>query len=121
MYSRQGRASWSGGSAGSRRSSTDWPGRRTVVTSRSASPAPTAFAWFETGDWHEVFADVDYTGTVYGLSFARSGQLAVAAFDGGIRLYGADLRPVARAKAPGGGHSHSIAFLPSAIALPVVY
>src|SRR5947209_5806078 len=74
---------------------------------------------FETGDWHEVFADVDYTGAVYGLSFARSGQLAAAAFDGGIRLYGADLRPVARVKAPGGGHPYSVAFSPDASALAV--
>jgi hypothetical protein len=76
---------------------------------------------FETGDWHEVFADVDYGGAVYGLSFAESGQLAAAAFDGGIRLYGADLRPVARAKAPGGGHPYSIAFSPDASVVAVGY
>src|SRR5712691_8682721 len=67
---------------------------------------------FETGDWHEVFADVDYTGAVYGLSFGGSGMLAAASFDGGVRLYGGDLRPVARAKAPGGGHPYSVAFSP---------
>src|SRR5215471_16306727 len=76
---------------------------------------------FETGDWHEVFADSDYTGAVDGLSFAKSGQLAAAAFDGGIRLYGANLRPVARAKAPGGGHPYSIAFSPDASVVAVGY
>ena len=76
---------------------------------------------FETGDWHEVFADSDYTGAVYGLSFARSGQLAVAAFDGGIRLYGPNLRPVARAKAPGGAHPYSVAFSPDASVIAVGY
>ena len=76
---------------------------------------------FDTGDWHEVFADSDYTGAVYGLSFARSGQLAAAAFDGGIRLYGADLRPVARAKATSGGHPYSVAFSPDGNAVAVGY
>src|SRR5437868_11571549 len=76
---------------------------------------------FETGDWHEVFADVDYGGAVYGLSFAESGQLAAAAFDGGIRLYGADMRPVSRVKAPGGGHPYSVAFSPDASVVAVGY
>lgn len=76
---------------------------------------------FETGDWHEVFADSDYAGAVYGLTFARSGQLAAAAFDGGIRLYGANLDPVARAKAPGGAHPYSVAFSPDASLLAVGY
>src|SRR6516165_7215605 len=43
---------------------------------------------FETGDWHEIFADSDYTGPVYGLSFGGAGQLAATSFDGGVRLYG---------------------------------
>jgi WD40 repeat protein len=76
---------------------------------------------FETGDWHEVFADSDYTGAVYGLSFAKAGQLAAAAFDGGIRLYDANLRPAARAKAPGGGHPYSVAFSPDATFIAVGY
>src|SRR5262249_44042462 len=37
---------------------------------------------FETGDWREIFADNDFQGPVYGLSFAPSGALAAAAFDG---------------------------------------
>ena len=60
-------------------------------------------------------------GAGYGLSFARSGQQAVAAFDGGIRLYGADLRPVARPKAPGGGHPYSVAFSADASVVAVGY
>jgi hypothetical protein len=76
---------------------------------------------FETGDWHEIFADSDYSGAVYGLSFARSGQLAAAGFDGGVRLYDADFRPLARAKAPGGGHPYSVAFSPDASVIAVGY
>src|ERR1700730_4909102 len=74
---------------------------------------------FETGDWHEVFADSDYTGPVYGLGFGGSGSLAAASFDGGVRLYGGDLHPVARTRAPGGNHPYSVAFSPdgSVIAL----
>jgi Caspase domain/WD domain, G-beta repeat len=76
---------------------------------------------FETGDWHEVFADSDYKGPVYGLSFTGSSQLAVAAFDGVIRLYGADQRPVARVRTPGGGHPYSLAFSPDDSVIAVGY
>src|SRR5438552_6963540 len=47
---------------------------------------------FETSDWREVGKDADYTGPIYGLSFDEAGRLAVAAFDGYIRLYDAELR-----------------------------
>jgi hypothetical protein len=76
---------------------------------------------FRVGDWHEVFADIDYAGPVYGLTFEASGGLAAAAFDGGVRLYGKDLRPVAKAKAPGGAHPYSIAFSPNGSVLAVGY
>src|SRR5215469_14381991 len=67
---------------------------------------------FDTRNWHEVFADSSYTGPVYGLSFDAAGHLAAAAFDGGVRLYGADLRPIAHVNTPGGGHPYSVAFSP---------
>lgn len=76
---------------------------------------------FETGGWHEVVADGDYKGPVYGLAFDGSGRLAAAAFDGGVRLYGADFRPLARAKAPGGGHPYSVAFSPDGSVVAVGY
>ena len=75
----------------------------------------------ETGDWHEIFADGSYTGPVYGLAFQGSGRLAAVAFDGGIRLYGADFQPVARAKAPGGSHPYTIAFSPDGSVIAVGY
>jgi WD40 repeat protein len=76
---------------------------------------------FETGDWHEVFADATYAGPVYGLGFDGSGRLATAAFDGGIRLYDADFRIVATAKAPGGARPYSVAWSPNGTALAVGY
>ncbi len=76
---------------------------------------------FETGDWHAVFSDSDYTGPVYGLAFGASGALAAAAFDGGIRLYRADFRPAARVKAPGGGHPYSLAFSPDGSVIALGY
>lgn len=76
---------------------------------------------FDTRNWHEVFADTSYTGPVYGLSFEASGRLAAAAFDGGIRLYGPDLRLITRVNAPGGGHPYSVAFSPDGRVLAVGY
>jgi len=76
---------------------------------------------FEAGDWHEVFADTNYAGPVYGLGFDGSGRLATAAFDGGIRLYDADFRIVATAKAPGGARPYSVAWSPNGTALAVGY
>jgi WD40 repeat protein len=76
---------------------------------------------FETGDWHEVFADSDYTGPVYGLGFGGSGILAAASFDGGVRLYGGDLHPVARTRAPGGNHPYSVAFSPDGSVIALGY
>jgi len=53
-----------------------------------------------TGDWHEVFADVDYAGAVYGLSFAGYGQLAAAGIRRRIRLMRGSAAG-ARVKGPG--------------------
>ena len=55
---------------------------------------------FATDNWREVAKDDSYSGPIYGLSFDDAGRLAVAAFDGYIRLYSSELRPVAKAKAP---------------------
>jgi WD40 repeat protein len=75
----------------------------------------------QTSDWSEVAKDVDYAGPVYGLSFDGSGHLAVAAFDGNIRLYDSGLRPIAKAKAPGGARPASVAFSPNGSTLAVGY
>jgi WD40 repeat protein len=76
---------------------------------------------FETGDWHEVLADSDYTGAVYGLSFSGPGMLVAASFDGGVRLYGGGLHPVARTRAPGGNHPYSVAFSPDGSVVALGY
>src|SRR6516164_3225374 len=76
---------------------------------------------FETGDWHEVFSDGNYTAPAYGLGFDASGRLAAAAFDGGIRLYDADFRIVATAKAPGGTRPYSVDWSPNGTVLAVGY
>ncbi len=76
---------------------------------------------FETTEWREISRDVDYAGPVYGLAFDGSGRLAVAAFDGNVRLYDSDLQPVAKAKAPAGARPDSVAFSPNANALAVGY
>jgi WD40 repeat protein len=76
---------------------------------------------FATDDWHEVGKDADYTGPIYGLSFDEAGRLAVAAFDGYIRLYDAALRRVAKAKAPSGARPYAVALTPDGSALAVGY
>jgi len=76
---------------------------------------------FATDDWHEVGKDADYTGPIYGLSFDEAGRLAVAAFDGFIRLYDAALRRVAKAKAPSGARPYAVALTPDGSALAVGY
>src|SRR5205823_5334578 len=72
-------------------------------------------------DGHEVGRDADYQGPVYGLAFDQSGRLAVTAFDGYIRLYNAELRPAAKAKAPGGARPYAVALTPDGSALAVGY
>ncbi len=76
---------------------------------------------FATSDWHEVGKDADYAAPIYGLSFDEAGRLAVAGFDGYIRLYNAELRPVAKAKAPGGTRPYTVALTPDGSALAVGY
>jgi hypothetical protein len=76
---------------------------------------------FATSDWREVGRDADYAAPIYGLSFDKAGRLAVAAFDGYIRLYDAELRPVAKAKAPGGTRPYAVALTPGGSALAVGY
>jgi len=76
---------------------------------------------FATDDWREVGKDDNYTGPIYGLSFDQTGRLAVAAFDGYLRVYDAELRPVAKAKAPSGTRPYAVALTPDGGALAVGY
>ncbi len=76
---------------------------------------------FATSDWREVGKDADYTGPIYGLSFDEAGRLAVAAFDGYIRIYDAELRRVAKARAPSGARPYTVALTPDGSALAVGY
>src|SRR6267378_3646505 len=76
---------------------------------------------FATDDWREVGKDDNYTGPIYGLSFDQAGRLAVAAFDGYLRVYDAELRPVAKAKAPSGTRPYAVALTPDGGALAVGY
>ena len=76
---------------------------------------------YATNDWEEVGKDADYAAPIYGLSFDQAGRLAVAAFDGYIRLYDPALRPVAKAKAPSGARPYAVALTPDGSALAVGY
>lgn len=60
--------------------------------------------------WALILEDRDYGDGVFGLAFAADGRLAATSFDGDVRLYGADGRRLARAKAPGGAQPFGIAF-----------
>jgi WD40 repeat protein len=76
---------------------------------------------FATSDWHEVGRDINYAASIYGLTFDEAGRLAVTAFDGYIRLYDAELRPVAKTKAPSGTRPYGVALTPDGSALAVGY
>ncbi len=60
--------------------------------------------------WAPAFEDRDYGAQVYGLAFASDGRLAATSFDGDVRLYRANGRRLARAKAPSGALPFGIAF-----------
>jgi WD40 repeat protein len=65
--------------------------------------------------------DTDYGDEVRGADFAADGRLAVASWDGLIRLYDAGLRRTKRVDAPGGKRPNTIAFAPNAERLAVGY
>jgi WD40 repeat protein len=67
------------------------------------------------------YADKDYEQTVYGLSFDRSGRLATASWDGGIRLYDDKLNLLNETDAaPEGSLPYDIAFSPDGTECAVV-
>jgi WD40 repeat protein len=62
----------------------------------------------ETAGYTEVFADRHYAGDCYGLAFNGAGQLAVASWDGSVRLYSPDYQLVASRQFP--ERPHRVAF-----------
>ena len=76
---------------------------------------------FRTGDWQEVARDTDYGDATYGLAFDREGRLAVACYDGFVRLYDAQFGLAVKAKATGGARPYGVAFSPDLKHLAVGY
>ena len=56
--------------------------------------------------------DTNYGDSVFGLDFSPAGTLAAVALDGYIRLYGGDLKLIAKQKAPGGPTPRTVKFSP---------
>jgi uncharacterized caspase-like protein len=72
--------------------------------------------------WAETFRDTDYGNSIYAGSFAVDGRLAIASYDGKIRLYDGDFASVVPPqKAPGGDLPRGLAFSPNDAVLAVVY
>jgi len=69
--------------------------------------------------WAEVARDTDYGHHVYGVTFAADGRLATTSYDGHVRLYDADLRPISRRRLSLTGHPFGIAFHPDGDRLAV--
>ena len=72
--------------------------------------------------WAEAFRDTNYGDSIYGLTFAADGRLATTSYDGMVRLYDRNFKPVvAPRKAPGGKQPFRIAFSPDGTKLAVGY
>jgi WD40 repeat protein len=76
---------------------------------------------FRTADGSLAGEDRDYGGSSYGAGWSGDGRLATACDDGFVRLYGAGLRLIAKAKAPGGTQPYGIAFSPDGARLALGY
>jgi hypothetical protein len=73
-------------------------------------------------EWAEAFRDTDYGDDIFGITFAADGRLATASYDGKIRLYDRNFKPVVPPeKVTGGKIPFRIAFDPDGIRLAVGY
>jgi YD repeat-containing protein len=71
----------------------------------------------ETETYREIFADRDYAGDAQALAFDRDGRLAVASWDGAVRLYSRELALIAKRDV--GGQPLAVAFDPEGRLLAV--
>jgi WD40 repeat protein len=69
----------------------------------------------------ELFADRNYGDTVYGLTFTPAGALITSSFDGQLRRYGLEVKPMLERSAPDGRHPYHVAIDPSGRRLAVGY
>jgi WD40 repeat protein len=76
---------------------------------------------YRASDWQEVARDEDYGDEIHGVSFDWSGRLAVASFDGYLRLYDPEFRLIGRVRPPGGAQPCSVAFSHDGTKLAVGY
>jgi len=71
-------------------------------------------------NWSEIFRDTEYGDRTYGAAFARDGRLATASYDGKIRLYDRNFRPVIPpVSVPSGKFPYGVAFSPDGRILAV--
>ena len=76
---------------------------------------------FQVSDGKEVGKDFDCKAESFGLDFSLSGQLITSCYDGFLRLYGPDLRQLAKAQAPGGKEPMTVRFSPAEQKIAIGY
>jgi len=67
---------------------------------------------YSTSAYQEVARDAEYGDRSLWAEFDRASRLVTASFDGSVRLYGTDFRPVAKRPARGGKQPFSVRFSP---------
>jgi WD40 repeat protein len=65
---------------------------------------------FRVTDGQEIARDSTYTDDSYGLDWDSSGRLVTSSWDGYIRLYGTDFKPLMKVKAPSGKQPFDVRF-----------
>ena len=75
----------------------------------------------ETATGRELMADRDYGAPSYNVTFAADGSLYATSFDGFLRRYDAELKLVAKTKAPDGRRPYALALDPAGERLAVGY
>ena len=76
---------------------------------------------FGTKDWQLLHTLEGYTAAVYNLSFSKEGKMAVAAFDGKLRIYKKEMSLEKEIRTSTGGKLYSVAFHPDGKLLAVGY